>query len=512
MALSFTTTASDAPHRPLCATARFRKALAFSTAIVAATFCLPSSASVVREWNEVALQEVRKSKMGPPVVARALAIAHTCMYDAWAVYDARALGTVFGNRLKRPANERRTANIEAAVSHAAYQCLANLFPAGVPRLKAAMVARGYNPDEPTTDPTSPTGIGRTVAQAVIDARRNDGSNQYGDLAPGAYSDYTGYAPRNAPMGHCEPAMVSCPPLMVNDPKTWQPLINNAGALQKFIAPHWERVRPFALTSGTQLDNHPAVARGPGIQGNLALTYRLYVAEALLYSAALTPRQKLIVEYWADGPESELPPGHWALFAQFVSQRDRNSIEKDAKLFFAMHAASFDAGIVAWRQKRKWDGVRPITAVRFLKQGQAVLAWGGPGRGTELIPGEKWVPYNPGSNLTPAFAGYVSGHSTFSWASATMLKLMTGSSRFGYSTVIPPNFGRVEPGVPSVPTTMRYDTFEEAAADAGMSRLYGGIHFSDDNTAGQALGVAVAQMVYAKVKALFNAGDDDEDED
>ena len=99
------------------------------------------------------------------------------------------------------------------------------------------------------------------------------------------------------------------------------------------------------------------------------------------------------------------------------------------MFFAMHNASFNADIVGWHAKRMYDGVRPITAIRYLKQGQMVYAWGGPGRPTEYIPGEKWIPYNPGSNLTPAFPGYISGHSIFSSASATVLRLFTGSDRF-----------------------------------------------------------------------------------
>src|SRR5437667_384596 len=80
-----------------------------------------------------------------------------------------------------------------------------------------------------------------------------------------------------------------------------------------------------------------------------------------FSRDLDTGRKLIVEYWADGPSSELPPGHWGLFAQFVSQRDHHTIDQDAKMFFAMHNASFDAGIVAWHIKRKYNGVRPITA-------------------------------------------------------------------------------------------------------------------------------------------------------
>ena len=232
-------------------------------------------------------------------------------------------------------------------------------------------------------------------------------------------------------------------------------------------------------------------------------YRENVNEMLQFSQSLDAERKLIVEYWADGPASELPPGHWGLFAQFVSQRDQHTIDDDVKMFFAMHNASFDAGIVAWHFKRQYDGVRPITAVRYLKRGHMVLAFGGPGRPTELIPGEKWMPYNPGNNLTPSFPGYVSGHSTFSSASAEVLKLFTGSDDFGFSTVIPPDFGRVEPGIPAVPTVMAYATFREAAEQAGLSRLYGGIHFSDDNTVGQAVGALIGQRAWDKAQTYFN---------
>ena len=172
------------------------------------------------------------------------------------------------------------------------------------------------------------------------------------------------------------------------------------------------------------------------------------------------------------------------------------------MFFAIHNAMMDAGIFAWHTKRKYDGTRPITAIRYLKQGQIIRAWGGPGRPIENIPGEKWTPYNPGSNLTPAFPGYPSGHSTYSAAGAAVLRLATGSDTFGFSTVIPANFGRVEPGVPAVPTTVAFQTFSEAATQAGLSRLYGGIHFSDDNTTGQTVGALIGQQAWIKAQMYF----------
>src|SRR5262249_287436 len=97
----------------------------------------------------------------------------------------------------------------------------------------------------------------------------------------------------------------------------------------------------------------------------------------------------------------------------------------------------------------------------------------------------------------------SGHSTFSSASATVLQLFTGSNAFGYSTVIPANFGRVEPGIPAADTTISFATFSEAAQQAGLSRLYGGIHFDEDNTRGQTLGSLLGQQAWAKALTYFN---------
>ena len=456
--------------------------------------------SVLVTWNEAALEEVRRGRLGPPVVARALAIAHTCIYDAWVPYDPRAVATT-AQITRRPTSEQNDANKATAVSYAAYRCLVNLFPAGAVRLEAVLRSLGHEPLNTTTDVTRPQGIGNVAAAAVIASRRNDGANQYGDLRPGAYADYTYYASSNSPMPFCLPALPGPCAINVSNPYVWQPLINDLGVTQAFIAPHWGNVRPFALSSGAQFDARPEVLAGPNYLQSPAL-YAADVEDILGYSRRLTPQQKLIVEYWADGPASELPPGHWSLFAQYVSRRDRNSIDQDVKMFFAMQNASFDAGIVAWHMKRRFDGVRPITAIRYAKQGVRLMAWGGPGRPIEEIDGGKWSPYNPGSNLTPAFPGYVSGHSTFSAASAAVLRAFTGTDTFGYAVVVPANYGRVEPGVPAVPTTVRYPTLTAAVVEAGLSRLYAGIHYADDNTDGQLLGDLSAGEAWKKSYALF----------
>ena len=79
----------------------------------------PRAANILVDWNAALLQAVRESKLGPPMVARALAIAHTCVYDAWAAYDRTAVGTRYGGALRRPARERRFDNKVEAISHAA---------------------------------------------------------------------------------------------------------------------------------------------------------------------------------------------------------------------------------------------------------------------------------------------------------------------------------------------------------------------------------------------------------
>lgn len=474
-------------------------AMMFAAVALAST---EAAATVVSDWNVAALAEVRNHKLGPPIVARALAIVHTCMFDAWAAYDKKAAGTVLGGALRRPASERTDANKTQAISFAAYRCLLNLFPAGASRLTAVMVSHGYDPADTSTDLETPTGIGNVAAAAVIEDRADDGANQYGDLHAGAYTDYTGYVPSNPPAPFCTPLIV-CPPSTTIDPNHWQPLIGPppTNALQVYIGPHWELVRPFALTSADQFD-HLKIAPPPDVFKNAA-HYLANVEEVIAASASLDLERKLIVEYWADGPASELPPGHWGIFGQFVSQRDNHTIDQDVKMFFAMHNASFDAGIVGWHIKRLYNSVRPITAIRYLKQGQTILAYGGPGRPTENIPGEQWMPYNPGSNLTPAFPSYISGHAMFSNASAEILKSFTGSDHMGFTTVIPPNFGRVEPGIPPVPTTMSFDTFTQAADAASISRLYGGIHFTDDMTVGNVLGRLVGQQTWDLAQTYFS---------
>ena len=471
--------------------------------------------SVVLRWNAAALQGARDSKLGPPMVARALAIVHTCVYDAWAAFDRHAVGTRLGAALRRPAREHSRTNKEAAISFAAYRAAVDVFPGDKSSVfDPLMRSLGLDPNNTTTDPTTPAGIGNLAARAVVEFRHRDGANQLGDMAGGkpgvAYSDYTGYVPANGPMD----LRLAFDAALVHDPNHWQPLryIDATGALatQPFVGAQWQRVTPFALVSAAQL----RPSEGPAAFGSDR--YRSQANELLELSAGLTDEQKMIAEYWADGPQSELPPGHWDLFAQLVSRRDwhgerSHGLDADVKLFFGLTNAIFDASICCWDNKRAFDSVRPITAIRYLFRGRKVRAWGGPYRGTQLINGEDWFPYQARTFPTPPFPEYSSGHSTFSAAGAEILRLFTGSESFGASVTFPAGSSKFEAGaVPAHDVTLSWATFKEAADQAGMSRRYGGIHFEQADLDARRAGRLVAQQAWAKAQAYFN-GDASEEE-
>jgi hypothetical protein len=447
--------------------------------------------TVIVKWNEAALQAIRETRPGPPMVARMLAITHTCMYDAWSAYDATAVGTQLGGSLRQPASERSSANKNKAVSFAAYRALADLFPTERAKFDVIMAQLGYEPTDHTTDAPTPAGVGNVACQAVLEFRHHDGSNQLGDLNQGLpYSDYTNYVPVNDP-DH------------INDPNHWQPLRVSNGqggfVIQKYVAPHWGKVIPFSLKSSGQF-----LPQAPNIYPSQAHAYIKQAQQVLDYSANLTDREKVIAEYWADGPSSELPPGHWALFGEVVSRRDHHSLDQDAEMFFAMTNAVLDASIASWHTKRVYDYIRPVSAIHFLFRGQPVKAWAGPGLGTRVIDGADWQPYQVKTFVTPPFPEYVSGHSIFSAAAATVLKEFTGSDSFGHAVTIAAGSSRVEPGlVPATAVTLKWKTFSDAADEAGISRRYGGIHFVEGDLHSRKMGKKIGRQAWQKAVAYFN---------
>ena len=221
----------------------------------------------------------------------------------------------------------------------------------------------------------------------------------------------------------------------------------------------------------------------------------------------------------DGPRSTGQSGHWLKFAQAVSVRDKNGIDRDVKMFFSVATAVFDAFIACWEAKRFYDSSRPWTLVRYYYKGQKVRGWGGIGKGVIELPAEDWHPYSPLSFITPPFPGYVSGHSTVSAAGAKTLELFTGSDNFGATEtrhageLTEPNIscevkqmvdGKAANGITGDGViVLQLPTFTKTAEMAGISRVMGGYHIQADNVAGLDLGRKVALHIFPKLKSYFD---------
>jgi hypothetical protein len=457
--------------------------------------------SVVLVWNQQALDSIATTRTGPTVAARALAVTHTAIYDAWAAYDAVAVGTRLGASLRQPAAERTVDNKSRAVSFAAYAALVDLFPARRDLYVQTMTDLGYAVDG--SDTSTAAQLGSTAAQAVLEYRHRDGSNQLADEPGGtpgvAYSDYTGYQPVNTWKE-------------IRYPDRWQPLClplpppgatECSGRIQTYLTPQWSRVTPFALTS-------PGQFRAPGPypyldkDGKLNGQFIDQIDKMTQYSKQLDDTRKTYAEYWEDGPGTVTPPGHWNQFAQWVSRRDAHSVDEDARMFFALNGAELDASIAAWDGKGKWDSVRPITAVRYVNRGKIIQAWGGPYKGPSYIKGEDWIPYRPPNDPAPPFGEYASGHSTFSGAAAEVLTAFTGRGNFELKVPVAAGSSKVEPGaVPAKPITLSWTNFRYASEQAGLSRQYGGLHFEHGDKDARAAGAKVGTNAWAKAMTYFN---------
>jgi hypothetical protein len=432
--------------------------------------------TAISQWNDVALEAVRNGTLGPPAVARALAMVHTSTFDAWAAFDAKAVPVAPGAPAKQPAAQWTETSKSTAIAMAAYRTLLNLYPAQKDRFDTALKARGLLPEATSTTDGTAAAVGNAAAAAVIAMRANDGANQENN-----YADTSGYVPVNTAT-------------QLTDVSAWQPQAFCNGRTPGFLLPHWGAVRPFALSSGAQFR-----PKGPAKMGEAKFMQQ--ALDVLALSAGLDDRQKVISDYWADGPASETPPGHWYLFAKEAAKQYRHTLDQDAMLFMAMGNAMLDASIATWDAKRAYDSARPISAIRTLFKGQDIRAWA-QGKGTVAMKGEEWLPFQPCSFLTPPFPEYTSGHSAFSAAGAEVLKRFTGSDATTYSATVAAGTCKADNTVPKEAITLKWATFTEAADEAGMSRRYGGIHFEDGDLDARALGRKVADAVYKKAQTHF----------
>jgi len=181
----------------------------------------PVRTKVAVAWNNVALAALRATRPSPPMAARALAIVHTAMFNAWAAYDAVAQSTSDLGRLRRPAAEHTLPNQIKAFSYAAYAALLDQFPSQKAALDAQMAALAYRPGQASLDFATPEGVGTLAARNLLEIVWEDGSNQLGRMGVTGepLADYSGYTPRNAPLVVGQPT----PHSAIADPNHWQPL-------------------------------------------------------------------------------------------------------------------------------------------------------------------------------------------------------------------------------------------------------------------------------------------------
>jgi hypothetical protein len=540
--------------------------------------------SVARVWNEALLHAVQRDTPAPTVHARNLFHVSGAMWDAWAAYDAQADGWLV--REKPEADDVQAAR-EAALSYAAYRLLLHRYSyaSGLQEtfdeLVATLEGLCYRLDYVETDGDSPAALGNRIAAAYIRRGREDDANE--ELR---YADPT-YKPANPPL------VVEEPGAQMRDPNSWQPLalarivaqngIPQPGSVQSFIGPHWGKVQAFALPAsdrGVPIDPGPpprldarsgagykrdaiAVIRrsadldprngmsmdiGPGARGanslgaNNGRGHDVNPATGKPYAPNVVLRgdyARALAEYWADGPRSETPPGHWNSVANEVSdspglQRriggrgpEVDRLEWDVKLYLALNGGVHDAAVAAWGLKGHYDSVRPISMIRYLgardslpmvpglverRRGETFIrAWAGfpknpatQSSGVRWIRAVDWVPYQLPTFVTPAFAGYVSGHSTFSRAAAEVLTAFTGSSYFPgglYEVPVPRGGLKIEHG-PSRDLTLQWATYFDAADAAGTSRLWMGIHVPPDDFAGRRVGAQCGKAAWERARRHF----------
>lgn len=522
----------------------------------------PDKQSVASLWVSEALFSVADpagTYLGPTGASRAYGILGTAMYDAWSFYDPLAISSLEYEGLLDFAPPLSSSSIllqdkQEAVSYAAFGVLNNLFvDAGLQsNFRQQMLDLGFDPDNDSIDLATPAGVGNFVANMLLEYRHQDGSNQLGDDPRGtlnqSYSDTSGYLSTNTADNILD--IVAWTPESV--PIDFSPSDPSFIRTQGALTPHWGNVTPFALESGAQL--RPAAPKRFLLDENATVNLAdktitradgtvVPITKALIgtdinpgfikqterviwASAELTDEQKLIAEFWEDPSGSPFPPGTWMLFGQKVAEKENPELDKDIPLFLALGNAAMDAGIATWEAKYFYDYTRPVRAVRELgKLGLIgedsnsdglfeIEAWAGPGLGTQTIDAVDFLTFQtPGGDPSPPFPEYGSGHSAFSSASAEVLKLYTGSDDFllgdgtlGLGITVGPGNSRFESSVvPLETTTLFWETFTEAADEAGISRIYGGIHFDDGDLNSRILGRQVGQQVFAKSQLLLSGG-------
>jgi hypothetical protein len=403
-----------------------------------------SGTSVARLWNEQLLAAIRIDIPKPPAHARNLFHLSVAMWDAWAAYDASPVGYLVREKhsASNVQAARRQAISYAAYRLLKYRFPVGFVdPNGTPchpnaatsqaAFDAQMAALGYDRRLTSTEGNRPAAVGNRIAAAVIAYGETDGANEGAGIC---YPDATGYAPANPPLIFKLPRVGD-----IVDPNRWQPLafdflITQNGipigqAIQSFVGTGWNNVKPFALgpadfnpATRLYLDPGPQPRLGgPGDETvksamgelirlsrstDISDDVRIDISPAAILNNSLgaddgtgytenpiTGRPyapnvvkradfvRVVAEFWADGPHSETPPGHWNVLANYVADHPLmqnakridgrgavvDDLEWDVKVYLALNGAVHDAAIWAWGNKNVYDSSRPITLIRYMAE-------------------------------------------------------------------------------------------------------------------------------------------------
>jgi membrane-associated phospholipid phosphatase len=338
----------------------------------------------------------------------------------------------------------RSASLVAAAAQAAHDTLVVLFPTQASSFDAALAADlvGIPPGRARQG----IAVGQDVAEQILTWRSTAGA---GAVVP--------YTPGTAP-------------------GDWQP---TPPAFLPALAPSWALVTPFAMTSGSQFRPPPPPAL---TSTEYATAFNEVKSLGRVDSTTRTADQTQIALFWKDAVGTAYAFGHWNEIAEGVSVDQGLGLVENARLFALLNIATADALIACWDAKYTYNFWRPVTAIRFSGDSSINPA-------TESDP--TWTPLI----VTPNFPSYPSAHSTVSGAASTVLTSLFGRH---YS------FTAGSDGLPGI--TRSFSSFAAAAAEAGQSRIYGGIHFQFDNQAGLASGRALGRFVVQNFLLPVDEGD------
>ena len=395
-------------------------------------------ADTVLAWNQHTLDAIQASGSTPLYATRALAMESIAVFD---VLNAIDNAPAYMVDLDAP----HAISATAAVAAAAHCILTYTFPTQTAVFDCDLAqSLAAVPDGKRE--SAGVAFGEAVADALIALRAEDGWDATVTYTAGTEAG------------------------------EWRP--TGPGFLPA-LSPQWGAVTPFALASGDQFRPQ---APPDLTSAEYAAAFEDVKRLGSTTSTERTDDQTEIALFWADGPGSYTPPGHWNQIATEIAEIKGLSGRDSALMLAELNVALVDAGIAAWDAKYTYGSWRPITAIRLADTDSNEATMADPG----------WSPLL----TTPNHPEYVSGHSTFSGAAAEVLTDFFGDIPFSTTSV-------TLPGV-----TRDFDSFAAAANEAGRSRIYGGIHFEFSNQDGLALGRGVGDWVLNNFHNTYDTGKSD----